>query len=69
MLYDNLLCAHGSATLNRHILAYGIAGGMIVGTLYNPGSAFYGMILGSFYGFMRAGNAIPILPSNFHLNF
>ena len=49
-LYDQLLCPHGQATYTKHILAYSIAGGILVATLYNPAATFYGCIFGALAG-------------------
>lgn len=69
MIYDGILCTHGQATLTKHLIAYGIAGGIVVGTLYNPASAFYGSILGTFWGLIKSGNNLPVLPANANFKF
>ena len=68
-IYHSLLCPHGQGTLTKHLMGYGIAGGIITGTLYNPGSFFYGSILGVFWGLAYAASYIRIHPGNLNFKF
>ena len=59
---DVLVLPHGEDTLARQMIAYGLMGGVLVGTIVHPVNFIYGFLMGSTFGGVKVGSELLNMP-------
>ena len=64
---DVICLPHGQDTYQRHLVAYGLMGAVLFGTIYHPVNAIYGFAAGYMAGGLYLTTQLDSLPRGFEL--
>ena len=62
LIKDYLCVPHGEDTYYNHLKAYGLMGGVLVGTIVHPANFIYGVLGGIFFGGVKMTLETKSLP-------
>ncbi len=67
VIKDVICMPHGHDTYDRHVLAYGLMGGVLMASIYHPVNFIYGGIAGYVFGSVIFTTKMRNLPRGFEL--
>ena len=67
LIKDVICLPHGQDSYMRHLMAYGLLGALLVGTILHPANSFWGFVLGSTLGGCMLSIYEYTYPKNFEL--
>lgn len=62
LIKDYFCVPHGEDTYWGHIKAYGLMGGVLISTLWNPANFVYGFLAGGAFGAVKLGVDARLYP-------